>query len=110
MMRAAVPLLLALPACSQGEPMRGETIACALDGASEMTRACMLEIDGDNGDFVVHRPDGGFRRFAKQPDGSFEPADGAEPLSFSSDSSAETADLAIGADRYRIPLKLLPAK
>ena len=69
--------LLALSACGvqpAGEKPSGEAIACALDDAPEFADVCTLERSG--AEVVVHRPDGGFRRFAASAEG-FAPIDGA---------------------------------
>jgi hypothetical protein len=90
-------------ACSSGgDEMRGEPIACTIAAVTGQT--CKLERIGD--DFVVHHPDGGFRRFALAPDGKgIVPADGADAAT--SKVAEGTVDVAVGQDRYRIPQSLL---
>ena len=94
--------ILVLAACGQasrGEPPPGERIACALDGAATFVEACTLERSGPQ--LVLHRPDGGFRRFV-QVEGRVEPLDGAGAAT-----TTRLADggfeIAIAQDRYRIP-------
>ena len=105
--------LVALAGCGQapqGEPPPGETIACALDGAAEFADTCTLERSGPQ--LVVHRPDGGFRRFMVEGKG-VQPLDGADAATIAPLDGADAAtatplasgglEIAIAGDRYRIP-------
>ena len=98
---AHLACLMALTACSKpsGEPPPGDRIACALDGAAEFAEACTLERSGPQ--LVVHRPDGGFRRFQIEGNG-VQPLDGADSTTTTllADGGVE---IAIAGDRYRIP-------
>lgn len=78
-------LLAALAACgvnSSPEP-EGMEIECAIGSGAEFEPVCTLEqVSSD--EFVIHHPDGGFRRFYRRDD---EPhllivADGAEPINY----------------------------
>jgi hypothetical protein len=112
--RLAVLLLGAgaiLAACSterdpqdQASAVAGDTIECALRGASAFTRDCMVERAPQGGVLylVVRHPDGAFRRFQVLKDGrGVAVADGAE--------TAETRiadgllEVTVGKDRYRFP-------
>jgi len=94
--------VLALAGCGQaprGEPPPGKRIACALDGAAEFVRTCTLERSGPQ--LVVHRPDGGFRRFQIEGDG-VQPLDGADAVTTTPLADGDL-EVAIAGDRYRIP-------
>jgi hypothetical protein len=98
--------LVALAACSSGGEVRGEPFACNIAGVTGQT--CKLERShaGNSVQFVVHHPDGGFRRFVLAPDGKgIVPADGADAAT--SKVAEGTVDVAVGQDRYRIPQSLL---
>jgi hypothetical protein len=91
--------LLALAGCGdapQGEAPAGQAIACALDGAAQFASVCTVERRDDG--YVLHRPDGGFRRF----DAALEPLDGADPARVTP-LAGGGREIAIAADRYRIP-------
>ena len=120
MMRAAClsPLIL-LAACSSGDEAQAgsssaakaeaaaiaedTTVACALAGAKTFGRTCTRDISRDDvGEvWIVRHPDGGFRRFVEQADGSLAPADGADAARAMR--VGGMIELAIGGDRYRIP-------
>lgn len=99
--------LLCVAACSSGEEApAGDTIACAVDGASDFAEVCSAErwrVE-DKTLLVIRHPDGGFRRFEILPEGrGLAIADGME------DARVELVDGFIEAnvaeDRYRIPVK-----
>ena len=75
---SSVGILFALAACSapKAEAPAGDAIECALEGAAEFARICTAQRDG--GQLVLHRPDGGFHRFAVTPGPHLESLDGAE--------------------------------
>lgn len=54
-------------------------------------------------ELVVHRPDGGFRRFELGAAGSVAALDGADGVTVSPLAGGMT-ELAIGGDRYRVKL------
>ena len=99
---AAIALL---GACSSGgDGIRGEPIECAIGSAEQMARDCSLERigRGEGVRYVVHHPDGGFRRLELAPDAKgFTPADGADQAR--NKLSQGVIELSIGQDRYRIP-------
>lgn len=108
-MRTLSPLLLlaAFPGCSQSPDaeaaLAGQKIDCALDGKQAFKTSCTVEKVGDGGEFVIHHPGGGFRRFITSPDGEFEVTDGADELIASEDASGERITFAVGRDRYAVP-------
>jgi hypothetical protein len=110
-MRASAPIaaLGLLAACSSGgDDIRGEPIECAIGSAAELARECRLERIGvgEVARFIVHHPDGGFRRLELAPDGKgLAPSDGADEARNSL--SQGMIDLSIGQDRYRIPADMV---
>lgn len=107
----ALGVLAALCGCSappggQGASWqaKGQPIECALSGTAAFSRDCTLERGEREGVrfAVVRRPDGGFRRFVEQAGGGLVPADGADAIR--AIPSGSVIEIAIGADRYRIPV------
>jgi hypothetical protein len=100
--------LLLLAACSstpaEPEPDAADLIACAVGGASELTRNCSVErsVADDVLTLVIHHEDGGFRRLTVTTDGSgVITADGADPALITVfDGEIEVA---VGQDRYILP-------
>ena len=98
-------LILGLVGCKAKQapdPIKqAEHIACALDNAQTFAPDCKLErIDGG---LIVHRPDGGFRRFTSLPDGGgLAASDGQEIVAQKLDGAM--LEVAVGDDRYRIPV------
>ena len=81
---------------------------CALAGAEAWRRDCAMERDGAI--LTLRHPDGGFRRFKMLNDGrGLESADGAEEakLTILDDRRIEVA---VGADRYRLPARIAAAQ
>ena len=95
--------LLALAACSapDAELPPGETIPCALDGATDFAPVCGVEREIVPGGtiLVIRHPDGGFRRFEIEGD-LVRTADGAETVTVIS--GADATEVAVGNDRYRL--------
>jgi hypothetical protein len=109
-MRAAIALaaLASMAACSGRDEVRGEPIACTLGLSGEPEEGCRVELVTDSKPvlLVIHHPDGGFRRLALSGDGkALVAADGADPAI--SAVKGDSIEVAVGQDRYRIPLKLL---
>jgi hypothetical protein len=104
----AVLLVMALAACSRqaGEPS-GEPIDCALGAATKMARVCKLETRGTGNarEFVVHHPDGGFRRFLGDGAGGLTAADGAEAARVRM--SGQSVEIVLGGNRYRFEAALV---
>jgi hypothetical protein len=98
-----------LGACSTGgADAGGEPIECAIGPAAQMARECRLERvgSGEAARFVVHHPDGGFRRLVLSPDAKgLAPADGADEAR--NRLSQGMIELSIGQDRYRIPADMV---
>ena len=105
----ALGMTLLLAACGAGEspPPPGDEVECALGAGAALSPVCTLEVVAGGGEIVLHHPDGGFRRLARDPaTGTLTPRDGADPLVIEADDQGALA-FAIGADRYRIPRRLL---
>lgn len=107
---AAIAAFL-LASCGPESPEpQGQDVDCAIGAGSDFASVCTLErsADSETVSFLIHHPDGGFRRVeydaAKDEIGV---GDGADPLKVSDYSTDETAEFAIGDDRYRIPSILL---
>lgn len=103
--------LVLLAACSAGDdagpqpPPPGQEVDCALGAGAALSPVCSLELAGN--DVVLHHPDGGFRRLARDAaTGALILRDGAEVL-VPEQGDQDTLGFAIGADRYRIARRLL---
>ena len=94
--------LWALASCSQpvDNASAGDKILCAIGGSAEFADVCTVERAGSS--FVVHLPDGGFRRF-EMSGSEVRALDGADPVSVTSISDG-MYELGIDGDRYRLPL------
>ena len=111
---ALIPLLLA--ACSSdGEAppsprADAETIACAVGGSTEFRPVCTVERHTSGKGIVtlvVRHPDGAFRRFDVLDGGrGLALADGMDQAV--TRYAEGRAEIAIGADRYRFPVKAHP--
>ncbi|MCJ2182028.1 hypothetical protein MTR62_04825 [Novosphingobium sp. 1949] len=108
MVLAALPLAgcsrpSAPPAVAQGE----ERIACAVGGAGTLKPVCGVERRRVDGHLllVVHHPDGGFRRFDVQSDGTgLAVSDGADRAVLHVLGSK--LDVSVGPDRYIFPVTM----
>ena len=94
-------MLLAPTACGgvSGEAPAGERITCFLDGAKdevEFAKNCTFERRTTG--YVIHRPDGGFRRLDRE----FKPMDGADKATLTP-LTEELLEVAVAGDRYWIP-------
>ncbi|MBI1401807.1 MAG: hypothetical protein GC147_01155 [Porphyrobacter sp.] len=107
---SALVLSLLLAACGkESPPPPGEAVDCAIGPGAAFSPVCTLERVGEEGEFVLHGPDGGFRRLRRGgPTAALAPLDGADPL-VPEESAAGVLQFAIGADRYRIPRALIAA-
>ncbi len=77
-------------------------IDCAIGPGADYSKVCTLEEAG-NDQFLIHSPNGGFRRLMFDPrKGEFGALDGADTLTILSQDS-EIAEFEIGGDRYRVP-------
>ena len=108
---AAIGLLAACGEVS-GEP-EGPSIACAVGPGADFSEVCTLERIGADA-FVIHWPDGGFRRFTlAQSEEGPQPAfsDGADELkSVRLEGDAQLLEFGIADERYRLDPALLAAQ
>lgn len=114
---ATIALMLLLPACSKGAAGAGDAdqagphtemidsrIACALAGAKDFTPACTRDVlhEGGKEFWVIHHPDGGFRRFQMLESGTIiATADGAFEVQAAR--VGGELEVKVGDDRYRFP-------
>ncbi len=103
---STLAMLALLAACgAESPPPPGDDVDCAIGAGADFSSVCTLERAGD--DIVLHHPDGGFRRFTRDPEtGALVPRDGADAL-VAEQSDGGILAFAVGADRYRIPLNLI---
>jgi hypothetical protein len=100
-------LLIAVAACGGdvSPPPQGDTVDCAIGAGADLSPVCTLEQVEGAGEIVIHHPDGGFRRLARDDEtGALAALDGAEPLVMEQGSVLQ---FSVGADRYSIPPELL---
>jgi hypothetical protein len=117
-MKASIAILATLPllACGQEQAAQQQVppenaIECAIAGGA-FARACAIETsESERGLLVtIRNPRGGFRRLLVPRDGSGAvAADGAEPAHVTVIADGR-AEVAIGADRYRLPVALGPQR
>ncbi len=95
---------LALASCGTEietpEP-EGDGIECAVGAGSEFSNVCTLERISDS-EFVIHHPDGGFRRLAETAEG-LKSADGAHEVRIAEAGAGDSIEIEVDMDRYRIP-------
>ncbi|MEO5707248.1 MAG: hypothetical protein ABIT10_11435 [Alteraurantiacibacter sp.] len=100
-----------LAACSGTEAApepEGDTVACAVAGASELADDCTLEVVRAEGatNLIIHHPDGAFRRFIVLPDeNGLIAADGADSATVVEQDGAFA--VTVGQDRYVVPAAML---
>jgi hypothetical protein len=90
---------------SEQKAADGGSIACAVDGATSITRGCTMErLSGPEGTTLTMRhPGGGFRRLLVTTDGrGVVAADGADPAMVSIIGEGRI-EVAIAGDRYQLP-------
>lgn len=109
-LRISSPLVMLalLAACGDtSPPPPGERITCAIGEGAALASDCTLEQVAGSADFVIHHPDGGFRRFILDAaTGMVAPQDGAELL-VPQAGEGDAVAFAVGADRYAIPAELI---
>ncbi|MEM8726662.1 MAG: hypothetical protein AAGE86_14185 [Pseudomonadota bacterium] len=115
----ALLALALMAACSSESPEPdGDTIDCAIGPGAEYSDVCTLEavaaIASDAGDaFLLHTPDGSFRRVAfDREQNEWSATDGADGIAVieertSGDSPGGHFILEIAGDRYIVPLVML---
>lgn len=103
-----------LAACSSDEPLPQQAeegaspVDCALGEGSDFGAFCLLESDTIEGESIVtiRHPDGGFRRFVVQEDGSgLRAADGADTAQNTLIEDGARLEVVVGMDRYRLPVR-----
>jgi hypothetical protein len=112
---AAVLALAALAACSRGTPgeradagpdaPHEDRVRCALDGARDFSPVCLRDVSqGPDGElWVIHHPDGGFRRFVLIDKGTrIATADGAEEVQ--TDRIGKDLEVRVAGNRYLFPV------
>lgn len=79
-------------------------IACAINGATEFTNACLVERDtsGEALMLTIRHSDGGFRRFRVQPGVGVVAADGAVPAVVTP-VGPRLIEVQVAGDKYRLP-------
>ena len=96
--------------CTTESPApEGDLIDCAIGPGAEFSKVCTLEVVGD-GEFLLHSPDGSFRRLVWSEAEGLRTADGAESIDYErqsfehlvgKDAPPLILEFAIGSDRYR---------
>ncbi|WP_296716326.1 hypothetical protein [Erythrobacter sp.] len=105
---SALVFLPLLAACAEeSPPPPGVTVECAIGAGADLSPVCTLELVAGSPDMVIHHPDGGFRRFARDAaTGALAPLDGAEPLvPLAGEGGA--VQFSVGEDRYHISPEML---
>ena len=102
-------LALALAACGLGETPEpeGDTVECAIGAGAQFADVCTLEWIGEVGgqEFLIHHPEGGFRRFAPNEDASGVTAvDGAEETIMMEETPDCQWQFSVSGDQYRMPI------
>ncbi len=102
--------LVLLAGCgAESPPPPGDKVDCAIGSEATLAPVCTLEKVAGRREFVIHHPDGGFRRFTRDPaTGAIAPMDGAAPLVLQAGEGGALT-FAVEADRYSIPRELLTA-
>jgi hypothetical protein len=90
-----------------GEADDRPRVHCASAADRPLAADCRLErlADADGMLLILSRPDGGFRRLRMAADGALSAADGA--IEARSVRTASAIGVAIGAERYAVPLGML---
>lgn len=105
---SALLMVAAIVACGTNEtpPPEGETLDCAIGQGSDFASDCTLEWLGEewSSDFLIHHPDGGFRRFSLNEDASgVIVRDGAEEVLMLDPAPDGFWQFSVSGDRYRMP-------
>ncbi|MEP3420847.1 MAG: hypothetical protein ABJN35_03875 [Erythrobacter sp.] len=108
---SAVALVAGLAACgSDAETIDRPVVECAIGPGSDFAEVCSLERLA-SAEFVIHHPDGGFRRFSLTDDDTapIGVADGAEPVNFQTHEDSDIWEFGLTVDRYRLDKNLIAA-
>ncbi len=104
-LRIFSPLAFAfmLAACGAGvsEAPDGVTIDCGIGPGAEYQPVCTLERVSTT-EFVIHHPDGGFRRVSYDSENGLAVLDGAEPVISHPSATLGRQHFSIGSDGYVI--------
>ncbi|MFL0356454.1 hypothetical protein ACI5KX_08220 [Erythrobacter sp. GH1-10] len=90
----------------------GDTIECALGPGAKYASVCTLERVSVS-EFVVHQPDGGFRRFVRDPSEvsphmAIRPADGSNEIGLRAfDMEPGMVEIGLANERYKFPVQLI---
>ena len=107
---SALTVAAALSGCGGNisqEP-EGTIVECAIGPGAEYSSVCTFELIADD-EFVIHHPDGGFRRFVFNDAGLLSASDGAEPvLEERINVEAGIWEFQLNIDRYRMDSGLKP--
>jgi len=100
---------LSLAACGVGESPEpeGDTVECAIGEGADFASDCTLEWIGEAGksEFLIHHPEGGFRRFAVNENASGVTAvDGAEETVMVDGVPTGLWQFSVSGDTYRMPI------
>jgi len=102
---------LALTGCDQAtDSLAGSTIDCAIGAGADYSPVCSLEqaADETGAFFLLHHPDGGFRRVQLDAQtGDLRALDGAHEVRDRSTGSQGVREFVIADDRYLVPVELL---
>ncbi len=81
-------------------------IDCAIGPGAEYSKVCTLEWRGEelDSEFIIHHPDGSFRRFAFDDDHRITTTDGADHAETISIIFHAFWEFSVGQDRYKLPL------
>ena len=106
---SATIAVLAVAACSVAETPEpeGDTVECAIGEGAEFADACTLEWIGEvqGQEFLIHHPEGGFRRFTVAEDASgVASVDGAEEITMSDTAPDGQWQFSVSGDQYRMPI------
>lgn len=83
-------------------------MACAIGAGAKLSTVCTVErtVSGGVNTFIIHHPDGGFRKFAFGDEGMN--TDGAAEVVVNADAASGMLNVSVENDRYRIPLETDP--
>ena len=103
--------VILLTGCGTGSPApEGERVDCAIGAGADYSTECVLEHVGPD-QFVIHGPNGGFRRFTSVSEGgklSFEVSDGAAEVAIiNTGSSTGPIEFSVESDVYRVDPSLM---